>query len=172
MTFKIPKTILCPKGSAIVETLLTLPIILFLLLGTVQIAQIYRNQIQLDFACFRAARAAIVYADQENWLEPCKESAERAMKGPLDFSLHDLSLKNIMKQIQNFMEKPDLKLTFEETEEEIQVGSLLSLKLEYLYELPFPFVAKIFADKDSDSGLTLISHCTLNSEVGSYVEEP
>ena len=75
------------QGIASVETALVMPLILLLLLGMVQIALVYRAQIQLDYACFCGARAALVKTEEKDWLEQAREKAQGVLGRQADFEL-------------------------------------------------------------------------------------
>ena len=62
------------------EALRARPILILLSIGIAQLAFIFRAQMDLDYACFRAARKAIVMANTPGWLEESKKEAVRVLR--------------------------------------------------------------------------------------------
>lgn len=174
------------------EALIALPILILLSIGIAQLAFIFRAQMDLDYACFRAARKAVVMADQANWLQAAKKEAVRTLRPSILKMLKDPSLAGTFDLLTT---NNRLEITSPQTATTPHIGQALSLDLAYQYRLPLPF-GRLFSEpaeithdinplpapqpwsvSDQAQALTgegfhflpLKSHCALTLESGSYV---
>lgn len=174
------------------EALIALPILILLSIGIAQLAFIFRAQMDLDYACFRAARKAIVMADKPNWMVEARKEAARVLRPSL---LNLLKTPSLGSAYDYLSTNNRLEITQANPPKEMHIGRALSLNLQYQYRLPLPF-GRLFAEPPevshdinplplpqplsledraeslSNEGfhhLQLKSHCALTLESGTYV---
>ena len=162
------------QGAVLVEMILTLPLILLFMLGMAQLALFFQKQMQLDYACFKANRSAIVHSHQEGWLEKAKTEANQVMKEKMT-SLSVQSNVKFMAPIKNYVNdfqenflKEEVEISWENETDEIKIGTPIHLLLEYTYPFKFLMTKKMFRSITGASGIRLKSQCTLVSESGPF----
>jgi len=129
-------------GQALLEMVIVIPILLFLLLGAVQIILLFHFKLALDHACFQGARLAIVSAHERGFQTEVEREMRRYLPETLGFAL-------------NIVENPG----------DLKVGHGLTLNVSLHAPSIFPLITRFF----SKDRFLLKSTCTLSSEVGPYV---
>ena len=54
------------RGQALLETVIVLPIMIFLILGALQLMMVQHGRIMTEYAAYNAARAGVVHNDRSN----------------------------------------------------------------------------------------------------------
>ena len=130
------------NGVIVLETVIALPVLCLLLFGMVQLGFFFQGKIQLDYACYRGVRKAIVHLEEEDWSSLVHEQVKTHLPPLAQF---------------------DLEYQIDTTQ--VKIGDPITLHVAWDLPLMMPFSESIFQRQT----FPLETECTLLAESGDYV---